>query len=260
MCQDCAGLSSPAVKNAIRSSRPNAPATTRESPEAPTPISSRMTSASSSSSSDSSASIREETATAAAPWAAAWSATAAGTSSSPSSTLATNSTGLPVSGPRLRMACGASSGTGHGAHRAGPPAAPRSPAQPRLLGRPRRDRRRAPRGPPAHGGAPPARGRRRSARSRSISMSAAGSTRPSGWITLASLWRADHVQQRVGLADVAEELVAEPLALVRALDEPGDVVELDRVRARCSTRRRSAPPRRAARRRPARPPRWARSS
>jgi hypothetical protein len=41
---------------------------------------------------------------------------------------------------------------------------------------------------------------------------------------------AHDVQQRVRLADVGEELVAEPLALVGALDEAGDVVELDRVR------------------------------
>ena len=41
---------------------------------------------------------------------------------------------------------------------------------------------------------------------------------------------AHDVQQRVGLADVGEELVAEALALVRAGDEPGDVVEVDRVR------------------------------
>ena len=52
--------------------------------------------------------MREEIATAAAPVAAAWSATTLGTASSPSSTLATNSTGLPVSGERLRSASGAS--------------------------------------------------------------------------------------------------------------------------------------------------------
>ena len=40
---------------------------------------------------------------------------------------------------------------------------------------------------------------------------------------------ADDVQDRVGLADVGQELVAEALALVRAGDEPGDVVDLDRV-------------------------------
>ena len=79
-----------------------------------------MIAASSSSSSDSSASTREEIATAAAPVAAAWSATADGTASSPSSTLATNSTGLPVSGERLRIASGASWGTGTA--RAGVPA------------------------------------------------------------------------------------------------------------------------------------------
>jgi hypothetical protein len=38
---------------------------------------------------------------------------------------------------------------------------------------------------------------------------------------------ADDVEDRVGLADVGEELVAEALALGRALHEPGDVDELD---------------------------------
>ena len=41
---------------------------------------------------------------------------------------------------------------------------------------------------------------------------------------------ADDVQDRVGLADVGQELIAEPLAAVRARDEAGDVVERDRVR------------------------------
>ena len=41
--------------------------------------------------------------------------------------------------------------------------------------------------------------------------------------------RAHHVQDRVGLADVREELVAEALALGRAAHEPGDVVEGDRL-------------------------------
>ena len=40
---------------------------------------------------------------------------------------------------------------------------------------------------------------------------------------------AHHVDQRVGLADVRQELVAEPLALVRAPHHPGDVVELNRL-------------------------------
>src|ERR1035441_8837897 len=41
--------------------------------------------------------------------------------------------------------------------------------------------------------------------------------------------RAHDVDDRVGLADVGEEAVAEPLAAVRAGDEAGDVVEVDRV-------------------------------
>ena len=39
----------------------------------------------------------------------------------------------------------------------------------------------------------------------------------------------DYVEQRVGFADVGEELIAEPLPLVRPGDEAGDVVEGDRV-------------------------------
>ena len=42
--------------------------------------------------------------------------------------------------------------------------------------------------------------------------------------------RAHDVDDRVGLADVREEAVAEALAAVRAGDEPGDVMEVDRVR------------------------------
>ncbi len=41
---------------------------------------------------------------------------------------------------------------------------------------------------------------------------------------------ADDVADRVGLADRGEELVAEPLAFGGALDQPGDVVEVDRRR------------------------------
>ena len=61
---------------------------------------------------------------------------------------------------------------------------------------------------------------------------------------------ADDVQQRVGLADVGQELVAEPLALVRARDEARDVVELDRVRHDARGADGLAPRRRAARRAP----------
>ena len=72
--------------------------------------------------------------------------------------------------------------------------------------------------------------------------------------------RAHDVHDRVGLADVREEAVAEPLALVRAGDEAGDVVEVDRVPddlRRADRLRRPAP---GARRAPARRRRSARSS
>ena len=77
-CQDWAGLSSPAVKKAIRSSSENAPWTTRWRPDSEIPSSSRIDAASSSSSSDSSASSRAEIATAPASRAAACSATIGG--------------------------------------------------------------------------------------------------------------------------------------------------------------------------------------
>ena len=38
---------------------------------------------------------------------------------------------------------------------------------------------------------------------------------------------ADHVHHGVHLADIREELVAEPLALAGALDQAGDIEELD---------------------------------
>jgi hypothetical protein len=52
---------------------------------------------------------------------------------------------------------------------------------------------------------------------------------PLGMHNLGVLVRADHVEDRVGLPDVAEELVAEPLALMGAAYEPRDVVELDHL-------------------------------
>jgi hypothetical protein len=57
---------------------------------------------------------------------------------------------------------------------------------------------------------------------------------------------ADDVDDRIGLADVGEELVAEALALRRAGDEPGDVDELDNRRddpLRLDDRREGAEPR-----------------
>ena len=120
-------------------------------------------------------------------------------------------------------------GHGHACAPGRPPAAPRSPRAATPPRRPRRGRRRAP--------VWPTRSTRRSACSRSastssvsiVSMSASGSTRPSGCTTPHRRVRAHDVHDRVGLADVRQEAVAQALALVRAGDEPGDVVEVDRV-------------------------------
>src|SRR5438445_401072 len=55
--------------------------------------------------------------------------------------------------------------------------------------------------------------------------------RPCGDVDDVLVLEAAHdLDDRVDLADVLEELVAEPLALGRALDEAGDVHELDRRR------------------------------
>ena len=58
-----------------------------------------------------------------------------------------------------------------------------------------------------------------------VSMSRSGDTSPSTWLTSGSVNDPDHLADRVGLADVAEELVAQPLALRGAADQPGDVDE-----------------------------------
>ena len=123
----------------------------------------------------------------AAPCAAACAATAAGTSSEPSSTLATNSTGLLVSEPRSRGGIRGLLGHRHRARRPALPAARRSP---RAATPPRR----SPRGRRPRACLPtllhPPFGRSRSAITSSVSIvsiSASGSTRPSGWITFSSL-------------------------------------------------------------------------
>ena len=72
----------------------------------------------------------------------------------------------------------------------------------------------------------------RSAASSSVSirsMSEAGSTLPSGMRDAGGRVAADDVADRVGLADRGQEAVAEPLALGRAANQAGDVVELDRL-------------------------------
>jgi hypothetical protein len=65
-----------------------------------------------------------------------------------------------------------------------------------------------------------------------ISMSRMGSTLPATWSDLLAAGRlgeaADDLQDRVDLADVAEELVAQPLALARALDDARDVHQAQR--------------------------------
>ena len=70
---------------------------------------------------------------------------------------------------------------------------------------------------------------------------------------------AHDVRDRVGLADVGEELVAQALALRRAGDEPGDVDELDDGRHHLLRLRDRGQLRRAADRAPRRCRRWARS-
>ena len=70
---------------------------------------------------------------------------------------------------------------------------------------------------------------------------------------------AHDVRDRVGLADVGEELVAEAFALRRAGDEPRDVDELDRRRDDLLAASRSPRAPRGAGRAPRRCRRWARS-
>ncbi len=61
-------------------------------------------------------------------------------------------------------------------------------------------------------------------------MSSAGSTAPGDVDDVVVGERAHHLADRVRLADVGEELVAQALALARALDDAGDVDERDRRR------------------------------
>ena len=165
------------------------------------------------------------------PAAAACSATTAGTSSSPSSTLATNSTGLPVSGREVAQRVGR---VVRAPARCGPgvPACSASItcAQPRLLG----DRGLVAAARVADDAGVAALGLLE------VGVDQLGLDRldvaqridPAlGVDDVRSSWCARTTcSDRVGLADVGQELVAEPLALVRARDEARDVVELDRVR------------------------------
>ena len=72
----------------------------------------------------------------------------------------------------------------------------------------------------------------RSASSSSASTTSASATRVHAPVRVRDLLvavRPDHVADRVGLADLGQEPVAEPLARRRAPDESRDVVELDRL-------------------------------
>jgi len=59
------------------------------------------------------------------------------------------------------------------------------------------------------------------------SRSRTGSTAPITVLDVVVLEAADDVDDGIDLADVRQELVAEPFALARALDQPRDVHELD---------------------------------
>ena len=161
---------------------------------------------------------------------------------------------------RSRAASGASSGDRDGARRAGPPAAPRSP---RAATPPRRRRR----------------GRRRGPARTTRSMAALGLLEVGvdqlgldrldvarrvdaalGVDDVGVVVRADDVQDRVGLADVGQELVAEALALVRAARRGRRCRGTRSCRGRASRRRSSRRRAPAARRGPARRRRSARSS
>ena len=186
-CHDCAGLSSPAVKNAIRRSSAKAPRTTVARLDSDSPRSARIAAASSSARAPPARTRgAPRPPPPAAPTAAACAAIAAGTSSEPSSTLATNSTGLAVSGGSSAIASAASAGGGHGPRR--PPGLERldQQLQPRQLG----DRVAvAALAPCLRHPVEPALGLLEVGVDSSVSivsMSASGSTRPSGCTTLSS--------------------------------------------------------------------------
>ena len=170
-----------------------------------------------------------ETATAPAPWAAACSAIAGGTSSSPSSTLATNSTGLAVSGERLRSASGASAGTGTRARR---------PA-----GLQRVDHRAQPASSAIAALSPP-RACAHDALVAALGLLEVGVDQlgldrldvarrvdaPSGWTTAASLWARTTWTIASVSRMLARNWLPRPSPSCAPRDEAGDVVEGDRVR------------------------------
>ena len=224
-------MASPTVKKAIRSSSANAPRTTRSSPASPTPSSPRIALAScvvelgqlgleARRDRHRAGALRRRRARRSPP----------APRRTPSSTLATNSTGLAVSGAESRAARRRPRRAAARV-RAGRPAGERLDqlARARPARRSRRGRRRARRARRARGAARPARGRRASARSRSSRCRRAGRRAPRDARRSVVVVRAHDVEDRVGLADVGEEAVAQSLAAVGAGDQAGDVVEGDRV-------------------------------
>ena len=137
-----------------------------------------------------------------------------------------------LAGQRRQVAHGVRSvlGQRHRCAQGGPPAAPRRPSAATPLRRSRPDRRSGLRGPRGRDGARPTRGRRRASSVSIVSMSAAGSTRPSGWMTFSSWWVRTTCSSASVSRMLARNLLPRPSPLLRAGDEPGDVVELDRVR------------------------------
>ena len=229
---DCAGLASPAVKKAIRSSSAKAPRTTRSQARTrATPSSARIAAASSSSSSASSASIRERD---------------RDRRARPAPRRARRSPRAPRRRPRRRWRRTAPAWRSAGARSRSASARPRAAGtrarraaglqrldQLRAATPPRRPRdlvaRCAPASRRARGGARPARGRRRSARSRSSRCRRAGRRGPPG----ARRSSSPCARTTCTIASVSRMLarnwLPSPSPSCAPRDQARDVVEGDRV-------------------------------
>ena len=261
-CQDCAGLSSSAVKNAIRSSSAKAPVDDAAQAGARDPEvgahRGRLVVVELGQLGLQAAEIATTPRAAAPPRARQ---VAGGTASSPSSTLTTKSTGLAVSGWRLAQRPGRVGGRRAPCGPGGRPAARRrasrsqrsSACSARVAAARLRGRR-------ARGGARPARGRRSTSSVSIVSTSRSGSTPPSGWTTLASwcartTWTIASVSRMLARNWLPRPSPSWAPRTRPAMSWKSIVSEHD---ARGADRLGDA--RRDARRRPARPRRWARSS
>ena len=227
-CHDCAGLSSPAVKNVMRSSSANAPRRTRTRPGSPPPISPRIASASAASSSPSSDSSLALTATTAAPLGARVLLDLGGD-------LVAALVDVHDEEDRLRREWAQLAQRIRGGLRRRDGADGHAPAEgvdhrrePLLLG---------------DGGLLSTSRQADHALEPSLGLLQVGEQQLGldrldvgegrhaalGMHDVRVVVRAYDVDQRVRLADVREEAVAEPLAAVRAGDQAGDVVEGDGV-------------------------------